>query len=465
MFFGKNCGGGARFRLGGRLLGASQRSRDEDDETGVQPYFCDFVSRDISAAISKRVLELGEYVTEYIVAYTIMEVLARHLPSEPGITSDPKNVEDFLSYCAPVLSARYLAVLRARVDCFAHEVSGGSGAMADAFISEASFQSWLMSIVKAIVEKGMTLARSSCESECGPQMDGTGEDSGPIHQITLRGSTLKQAWVNGVAEFPFLKDAEWTPAEETDIHSYHGACVAMLEEGELSRLVQRKIGRVEGHNEMAPFECLQTSFSAARSLLSATFRNTIITAELDPSLQGSLLGNRWKFKGQGYSGVLLIQFSTHTTAPTGLTSMVLNRKDIERWAPAAKELHGNCLEARAWTEAPLARMRNNAGAGLTRWPDVIHAPERLETIDVLRSWTGPARDGLLQPPMWRSAHCSEEAVEMLNKGGQRVYAITFERESKPRAQRALRRTKALCGRVLDLVRSKAGMWRAGGGGA
>jgi len=182
-------------------------------------------------------------------------------------------------------------------------------------------------------------------------------------------------------------------------------------------LYQRRIKRCDRNHELAPFAYFQTSFFAARSVLWAAFKNTVVTAELN-TRQKSVLNTRWEFDGKEYRGVLLIQFSTQTPALTGLTSMTLDNNNIEEWSQEVQRYFetGHTDNTTAWSTPELEAIHKKTAPGLSTWPDIIHAPEISRNIEVLDAWEGPTRFGLLRPPIWRSAHCSEGAFNALNNG-------------------------------------------------
>jgi len=166
-------------------------------------YFRKFLREEIVTEINRKVLIDG-YDKEYLCSY-VYDILAIYLPQYPEPEENPGDMKQFLEYCSTVFSKKYLATIRARLDRFIKEISEGPD-MPDSFISEASFYRWIMSLLKAISEKCLATTTSHKLNILSSLRRSA------IEQVTLRGPTPKQAWMDSSAEFGFRMPMGWTPS-------------------------------------------------------------------------------------------------------------------------------------------------------------------------------------------------------------------------------------------------------------
>ena len=180
---------------------------------------------------------------------------------------------------------------------------------------------------------------------------------------------------------------------------------------------------------MAPWGVFHTSFYGLRSFLWGVFKQNIATPDFEGSAQANL-NAPFRFNNAEYRGILLLAFYTQVPSPTGLRAEILDESCITQWADICGKKFILGLPAinkrnQYWQQLALLHQKQEM-----TWPDILHAPEHSRTSSTLYHFFGNYRAGFLPSygPLWRSAHCSEAAIQYLRGNIARVFAITFERE-------------------------------------
>lgn len=360
--------------------------------------------------------------------------------------SPPVSTEDFLAKSACVFSPAFSAHLREKFNTFdvvcGHPVADGFMSL-DTTISWTSIITWnTLGHYLAIVEKEDIDEEEDKKKPTEkkplrfgvPQFDGTDEGPLPpqeITQITLRGTTISQAWANSEAvrdftEFDRINLQNWSPSVPGGAPVFRGTSTH-LETSEWEQIMDHELstnptalGRVGGKTQLFPEsnDCqgIYTSFSALRSFLWAVFHGEVIQDPPRPTAAATLR-KPFRMRNQDFRGVLLLMFNTHQPAPPGMSSYQIPAGQEEAWLRAVNvESRYRSSSRNPWT----GQFKEIHGKDTTCFPDVIHGRDLPTLRTQLRAF--PCNQALL----WQSAWMSEGAAYSLNRGIAGIYAISFE---------------------------------------
>ncbi|KAI9808442.1 MAG: hypothetical protein M1826_004152 [Phylliscum demangeonii] len=249
------------------------------------------------------------------------------------------------------------------------------------------------------------------------------ETADDIIQIRLQGPNLKVAWLaNRVTSSWIPPPANWNPSVPSALFCYHGMAVDASDSETPQDIFQTGLQTAFGQrNELVPGGSIHISFSAVRSFLWGVFRAELLEI-ISNENQTSRLQQPWVVHGRTYIGIMMLQFTLPLPLQDPLQQAILTQEQAEQWAvlldrprPRPRDL--------IWNEN-----RPVHGSSLTRFPDLIHAPELAKTERNLASWTGRS---LLRRPIWRSAVATEAGETLLNGRRSAVFAVSFEQTASP----------------------------------
>jgi len=367
-------------------------------------------------------------------------------------TSHPASVKELLDLWKQVFSTEYVRQLSLTFEWLVKHLSAN---VANEYIRLRTYDKWLEGIVNAMYNSEQqlrstpfndpqfsSLMHAQLDGSIGPSASQTPE----IIQLNLVGKTLRSAWIahcrDGNTRLGHQQPQEWdTAAPSSAVDCFHGVAPSGLDVAALHQLTHRQIHVTGNENQMAPWGCFHTSFAAVRSFTWAVFVNEIETNNLYPA-NTTRLNHSWQVDGQLFTGVIVMNFKVTIPAANAdvrssnshhgdhantlqQTSAILHQDQMERWTDQVTSRYGdsNSIDlgkAGLWNELEPIHHQPRP-----MWPDRLHAPEVQTIHHSLRGWTGNTTHGLLQLPMWRTAHCSPSAVRSLNSGPTWIYAITF----------------------------------------
>lgn len=377
--------------------------------------------------------------------------------SGDGPNSLPVSTEDFLTKSSCVFSPAFSAHLREKFNTL--DVACGQP-VADGFMSLDTIISWTSIITwntlghyLAIVEKEDIVeeeGKKKPTEKKPPQFDGTEEGPLPlkeITQITLRGTTISQAWADNeaVKEFTGFDRhhlPNWSPSVPGRAPVFRDTSTH-LETPEWEQIIDHELstnptalGRVRGKAQLFPEsnDCqgIYTSFSALRSFLWAVFHGEVIQDPPRPTaLAPATLLKCFRMRNQDFRGILLLMFSSQQPTPQGMSSYQVPAGQEAAWLRAVNfESRYKSSSRNAWT----GHLKEIHGKDTASFPDIIHGRDLPTLRAQLRAF--PCNQALL----WQTAWMSEDAASSLNRGIVGIYAISFE-EITPLAKKMRKRGK------------------------
>ncbi|KAJ5012689.1 hypothetical protein K4K57_003943 [Colletotrichum sp. SAR 10_99] len=282
------------------------------------------------------------------------------------------------------------------------------------------------------------------------QLDGAGDDSrrqqipttslldipsSPVEQVTLRGPTLLQAWLDNpvtrrlsqkgpgsgaLAHDPMNLDSRWTPATAGHNYVYHGT--SCTTDSFTSKFNNRPFNALEARqntNQMSipVIGVIFTAFSPLRSFLWGAFQGAADAMAPSAASFGHA-DEVWSCGGRRFKGVPLFQFSAQQPAPSNLSYHIIPEDQAEEWGEDSLKLASQKNDK----SIPLTKLwpqytKFHGQKGDREWPDIVHGVEYGKQKDALQ----PFRTN-----MWRTIWKEGPAVNHLNANHRATFAITVE---------------------------------------
>lgn len=355
----------------------------------------------------------------------------------------PDSVMDFLETISPAFSAEYIKGFAVRCDKFDRSIGNTNlstpTSVADCFIRELSFRTWIGEICKAIALHCFnSVAPIKKRQRTMPQFDGPSddpypsqdsrEDGGPFKQITLVGPDLLTAW----NRFPFTRSLEqqcprtpnWTPSEHGGMDVYHATSEHIGNAHFIEALSVRLFDGLRGsarrnHITQGTFPVVWTAFSPFRAFLWAVFGADVVRPL--PGPQGQLKSTEaWEAEGKTYYGVALLQFSSTQPSPAGCTAYTIPAGKEDQWNNIASVgAPTNASPASLWGR--FAAIHRQAQG--TAWPELVHGLEPSLSRQNLNPFI---------KQFWRTVWFGE-GINTLNSRHQQSLAICFHLRPDPPA--------------------------------
>lgn len=232
----------------------------------------------------------------------ISKIFREHLNDDHDAeASSPSSVKDFLSKTASIFSRPFLAHLESKFEEF-DKLCGEP--VADGFLSVGTYHAWTNLIAANTIryyrattsdEQNLSEApQKTSEIVDISQFDGHSDQPPsaiPVSQISLKGTTLKQAWaekeeVGRLFSFERLPLQNWTPSTPGGAPVFHGTSHHLIDAESLRDLDNAlssnptQLGRFPGETQLYPLSTdisgFYTSFSALRSFLWSVFNGEVI---------------------------------------------------------------------------------------------------------------------------------------------------------------------------------------------
>jgi hypothetical protein len=391
-----------------------------------------------------------EYPLDRALLRIVLGAAAMHIPaarySSSYFTSPPQSCSDFLFLCRSIFSSDFCLTLDARIGEFDALVQANDDGirLSDAFIQDRSRSDWLKVIIQSISID--SLMRSG-ELPFPFSIDGTRDDSRGVRQIILRGKDLRTAWVQNRTTSSWHPFENFSPDQPAAPMIFHGTNTRTLTAPNIDDLC---CGRVRlfagGRNQMAPWGVFHTSFFGIRAFLWAVFNQNVVT--LDPEGSARLnLNSSFRLNDTEYRGVLLLTFYTQTPSPPNLSTEILDESIMSQWSGQNADGFRPGFITSDERDEHWKKLSSIHGKERPNWPDILHAPEEQRTRLTLGQFF--RGQGLLPStgPIWRSAHCTEDAMQYLRGRVAGAFAVTFEqelpqKETKKKEKQGL--TKRVC---------------------
>lgn len=257
-----------------------------------------------------------------------------------------------------------------------------------------------------------------------------------IRQITLRGQTLKEAWLRDDTIQEELEglvrlQRDWSPATPGYLPVFHGTA---------AHIHKQRFADMLGHYpvRLSPFgslnqittirgggECVYTGFSALRCFLWAVFSADILH---DPPTESSSINNlqaTWMSCGAAFRGVVLLKYYVPQPAPTELNWYLIPAGMENRWYRTVNLWNSRLVPhlppSSSWADE---MFRDLHRTGTQSWPAVLHRKELPLTVRALEPFATHPR------MFWRTAWVGDRAADYLQRQHEATFAITFEQTPK-----------------------------------
>ncbi|OXV12200.1 hypothetical protein Egran_00039, partial [Elaphomyces granulatus] len=322
---------------------------------------------------------LGEYLSKKVIFFLGCNQ-SHHLES-------PDSIQDFLETICPAFNLEYIKGFAARCEEFDSSVGFS---VADSFIRELAFNTWIGDICKAIALNCFNNMVPDTKPSRILQLDGPiddpqlcqagVQDGGPFRQVTLVGPDLLTAW----NRLPFTRNLEqecpqtrsWTPSDHGGLYVYHGTSVHLNKPGFIEALTTRPFNGLRGSAQpnqisQGTFPIVWTTFSPLRAFLWAAFSAEVIRPIPQPYTR-QMLTKPWQAGAREYYGVVVLQFSSVQPSPPECTSFTIPRGREDQWERIAKITASTTAPPTALWERFATIHGQDKGA---KWPELVHGLE------------------------------------------------------------------------------------------